>query len=100
MNGSQQIAAALGGGLIAANFWTSQRHIFTTGALNSSASSSDTAAAHTVIRNVAVEILFVGLGVLVAGVNGKAGGAVVAALLALWIVWLITHYAQPKKGGH
>lgn len=97
MNGQQQLAAALGGGLVAANFWTTQRHTFTSGALNSGATDAQVSAAHTTVRNVALEVLFVAAAVLIAGVNTQAAGAVLTVMVALWILWLINR--NGNKGG-
>lgn len=95
MNTQQTIVAAAGAGLVGVNFWTGpQRKAVTSGALNSSASSKQEGTAHTSIVQLAGELLFVGVAVLLAGAGGKAGSIVVAMIAALWILWLIKHYSK------
>lgn len=95
MNTQQTIAAAAGVGLVGVNFWTGpQRAAVSKGALSSSASAKAEQSAHTSIVQLAGELIFVGVAVLLAGAGGKAASIVVAIFAALWLLWLIKHYSK------
>lgn len=95
MNSSQTIAAVAGAGLVGVNFWTGpQRKAFAGGALSSSANAKAQQTAHATIVQLAGELVFVGVAVLLAGAGGKAGAIVVAVFTALWLLWLIKHYSK------
>jgi hypothetical protein len=90
---AQTYVAAAGLGLVAANYWLgAARHDFTAGALTTGASAAQTAAAHKTIKVLAVELLFVGAAVLIAGQSPAAGTAMGAMITALAILWAIHHY--------
>lgn len=98
MNGAQTVAAAAGASLVGVNFWTGpQRKAFTRGALSSSASPAQEESAHKALVQLAGELVFVGVAVLIAGGSSKAGGIAVAVFAALWILWLIKHYSKGTK---
>jgi hypothetical protein len=94
MNTQQNLTALGGGALIAANFWTDQRHAFAGGALNNDASGKAQQSAHDVVKTIAIELAFVGVLVLLAGASSAAGNAIVAVIAALALVWLMRHYAK------
>lgn len=95
MSGKQQLVAAGGIGLIAANFWLGgARQTVTTGALTKGASPAATSDAHTEVKRIAAELLFVGLAVLISGVSDAAGSAMLAVIAALAVLWAINHYTK------
>lgn len=94
MSGSQQLAGAMGVGLIAANLWTGPQHtqladLFTT--------QGDPAAAHPALKTLGLEILGVGALVLVAGSSEGAGHIAVIVLVALWVLWLFRRSGHPAR---
>lgn len=96
MNGAQTAAGAVGLGLVAADFWTSQqRPTITAGIFGTGASAAD---AHRQLKLVGAELLFVAVAVLVAGISDQAGKAMVAVLVALAVIWAINHYSKGSNG--
>lgn len=93
MSGSQTVVGALGVGLIGANFWTEQRADVAAGAFSKNATAAQTATAHATLKIIAAELLAVGVATILAGLSPSAGGAMVAILLALALVWAIKHFA-------
>jgi hypothetical protein len=93
VNGSQQLVGGIGVGLVGLNFWTTQRHTFTAGALNGSSSGAQQAAARSGLIQIGAELLFVGIATLLAG-NSQAAGPMVAVMLGLAILWAITHFGS------
>lgn len=94
MNGAQQIVGLAGVGLIAANFWTQQRHTVLSGITsgNKLGSANDqTKAAHDQLKIIGIELLAVGIATLLAGVNSTAGSALALVAVALWILWLMRY---------
>lgn len=97
-SGKQTLVAAGGLGLIAANFWlggarqTVNAGLFTPGAAPGMATN-----AHTEIKRIALELLFVGVAVLIAGVSDGASSAMLAVIVGLFILWSINHFAPGKS---
>lgn len=100
MNGQQNIVALGGVALIGANYWATQKATINAGLFNSSATTADTTAAHAALRNVALELLFVGVATLLAGVSDGLGSAMVAVIVALGILWCIRHFAPTQNGSN
>lgn len=96
MNTQQSVVAAGGLGLVAANWWTKQRHVIFAGAFNSSASTAQQAAAHKALLTVGAQLLFVAVASFLAGTSSGLGNAMVAMIVALAILWLITY--NSRKG--
>lgn len=102
MNGQQQIVGLGGLALIGANFWlTDQKQTFAAGALSNSGqsgltpkSTAQTEAAHSLVKQIAAELLFVGVATLLAGMSSQAGNAMIAVVAALAILWAIKHYSK------
>lgn len=93
MNGKQNVVAAGGLGLILANFWLGgARKTVTAGTINKGATTDQTAAAHLEIKKFAGELLFVGVAVLLSGWSDTAGSAMIAVIVALFILWAINHF--------
>jgi hypothetical protein len=91
----QTFVGAAGLGLVAANYWTgAARHDFAGGALTAGANAAQTAAAHKTLKILAVELLFVGGAVLIAGQSPAAGAAMSAMIAALFVLWAIHHYGS------
>lgn len=110
MDGKQQFAGLAGITLLAANFWTSDAHkAFAGGALSHNASGAQQAAAHAALKKYGGALLGVAAGVLLAGASDQAGTAVIAVIVALFILWAMGHYAgfkptpmaqAPAQGGY
>lgn len=87
MDGKSQ--AVLGGGaaLIVVNAWTGTQRKAISNVLNNTAGSAPTA--HTALAGLGGEILLVFVLAFAAQTSDAMGSAMVAALVALWILWLI-----------
>lgn len=96
MNGQQELVGAGGIGLVAANVWTTQRSALA-GMFASGAAPEDVARAHTALRDVGIELLFVGGATLLAGLNSPTGNAMVAMVVVLWVLFLMRDV--PNGGG-
>lgn len=97
MNTAQNFTALIGVGLIGGNFWVQQHKTFAAGALNNNATQAQSAAAHTIVKTVALELLFVGVATLIAGGSSQAGSAMIAVMVALAIVWIIKYESGSFK---
>lgn len=98
MSGKSQLIGAAGVGLIGANFWTGpQRSQLSAGFFSKGATAADTAAAQAVLKQLGAEALFVGVATLIGSTGDSGGNAMLAVIVALGIVWAITHYASGVK---
>lgn len=96
MSGQQGLVAVGGIGLIGANYWLGgARQTVKAGALTPGATTAQTTAAHQQLKTVLIELMFVGVGVLLAGISDAAGSAALAVLVALGVLWAINHYTTP-----
>ena len=97
MNGKQQTVAIVGVGLVLLNFWTTDaRQIVTAGVF----SNGDTARAHQELKVFAGELLFVALASIAAGFGDGWGTALVAAIVALAILWAMHRYTGKTSQGN
>ena len=95
MSGNQTIVAAGGAGLLLVNYWTGpDRKTINDGLFNSS---GDVGAAHHALIRYAAAAAAVLVATLLAGISDSWGGAMVAVIVALFILWAINHYAGSKK---
>lgn len=95
MSDKQNLVAAAGIGLIAANFWLGgARQTVTAGSLKPGASGAATTASHTEVKKIAGELLFVGVAVLLSGISDAAGSAMLAVIVGLAVLWSIHHYTS------
>lgn len=95
MNAQQQLAGAAGVGLIVANAWTGTQRQQLAGLLAGSAGAQQ--GAHTALRNIGVESLFVFVLVLLAGTADSAGNAACVVLLVLWLLWAFRTFSGKSK---
>lgn len=99
MNGQQNIVAAGGMGLIAANFWFGgARGTVAQGLFKSGGS---TYAYHTELKKIGIEMVTVAAMTLLAGISSSWGTAMVAVIVGLFILWALLHYSgstQPTTG--
>lgn len=94
MSGKSQLVGAAGIALVGANFWLGpQRAQLSGGLFLKSATSAQTEGAHTALKQLGAELLFVTVATVIASVSDSAGSAMLAVLAALAVVWAITHYA-------
>lgn len=94
MSGKSQLVGVAGLGLIGANFWLgTQRQDLSGGLFTKSASAAQSAKSHDSLKQLGAEILFVTVATVIAATSDSAGNAMLAVLVALGIVWAITHYA-------
>jgi hypothetical protein len=93
VSGKQNLVAAGGLGLIAANFWLGGARQTVSAGLTKGAAPGTATNAHTEIKRVALELLFVGVAVVIAGASDGAASAMLAVIVALFVLWAINHYA-------
>ena len=88
--------AVAGGTLIGVNAWTSPQRKALADALNGKAGS--TPASHKALVQIGGEALLVIVAAAAAGSSDAVGTGMVAAIVALWILWAIGHFSgnQPK----
>lgn len=92
---AQTATGALGAGLLAANVWTGPgRHTLSAGLFASDASAAQQQAAHNYLKQMGAVALAILAAVLIAGASRQAGRIMVAALLAIWLLWLINRFAR------
>lgn len=90
----QPIVAAAGTGLVLANYWLGGARKQTSAALfDQKATSDQVTAAHSTIRNLFIELAFVLVATIVAGVSESAATAMLAMIVALAVLWAINHYS-------
>ena len=93
MSGKSNLVGAGGIGLIAANFWLGGARKTVGAGLVKGAQPGTATNAHTEIKKVAAELLFVGVAVLIASVNDTAATAMLAVIVALFVLWSIHHFS-------
>lgn len=89
MSGEQTLAGLGGIALVGVNYWTGQQRA----PISSLLSGTSSTAAHSSLVELGGELLLVGVAVAIAGASPAAGKAVLAAVVALWILWAINHYS-------
>lgn len=95
-SGQQQVVGAGGLALLLTNFWArGGRATIVKGALTSN-NPAGVNAAHTELKKLGGQLLFVGAAALIAGTNDNLGTAMVVVVVALWILWLMS--AGKSKG--
>lgn len=95
MNGTQQLTAAAGAGLLVLNFWTGPEHdAIAKGLFDKDASADATQNAHKSLVRMAAALLFVAVATLLSGVNGQLGSAMLAIIAALFVIWAINHFGK------
>lgn len=103
MSGQQQIVAAGGAGLLLLNFWTGpDRATINAGLFDSHATPDAQNAAHKTLVRFAATAVALAAGVLLSGASSQWGSAMVAILVALFILWTMNHYgagAPAAAGG-
>lgn len=97
MSGTQQLVGAAGIGLVAANLWTGKQRQQLAPLW---AGSGDLAGAHTVAKQLGVELVAVAALTLVAGTGPSQAGACLAIVVALWLVWLMARHGSVSGIGH
>lgn len=93
MTGAQSLVGLGGVGLVGANFWFGGDHPTVSAGLFGS---GDPGAAHGALLRLGGEMLLVVVITVLAGVSDTWGTAMAVAIVGLWILWAINHYA---KGG-
>jgi hypothetical protein len=94
VNGTQQLVGLGGMGLIAVNFWTGEQRGQIVPAITGS---GNVANAHGAFKEVGAELLFVIIATVLAGLGGGWGTGMVAVIVALFILWGITHYGKASS---
>lgn len=97
MSGKQQAVGALGAALVAANFWTGSNRPLVSAVVGKGSTPADAAAAHTALKSVGLELLFVAVATLLAGLSDGLAGAMIAVIVALFILWAVTHFGPQSK---
>lgn len=87
------LVGAAGAGLLLANEWAGPNRGVLGGILWDKG--ADPAEAHAALKRLAGELLFLTVLVLLAGIGGGWATATLAAIAALWVLWLINR----NKGG-
>lgn len=97
MSSKSQLVGAAGVGLIAANFWTGpNRAALGAGLFSKNPTSDAQDAAHEAFKQVGIELLAVAVLTIVASTSDNLASACLAIIVALFILWAMTHYgAQP-----
>ena len=91
MNGKQQAVAVTGLALVVANFWTTDARPLVTAGLSGDPAAQ--ARAHSELKTLGLELLFVAGAAMLAGFSDGLGTAMVAIIAALAILWAVNHYA-------
>jgi hypothetical protein len=87
--------AFAGAGLIAVNAWTGPQRQQISDALNGKANSSS--GAHSAWVQIGAEAAFVLVATVAAGSSDSVGTGMIAALIALWVIWGINRYGGQKQ---
>lgn len=96
MNGAQTLVGAGGVALVATNFWTGgQRGSVSAGLFGS----GDPGVAHKALLTLGGEMIFVVVLTILAGLGDTWGAAMAVAIVGLWILWAINHYAPTSTSG-
>lgn len=90
----QQLIGAAGVGLIAANFWTGSNKAAIGVLTKGDATSDQITASHAALKAIGLEVLFVAVAVLIGGASNQLGTAMLTMIVALFVVWAITHFAK------
>lgn len=91
MDGTQQLVAVGGLGLVGVNYWTSaQRSAIGSTVWNGKAP----AAARSALLAIAGELLLVFILTMVAGQSDSLAYGMLAILAALWVLWSMQHYGS------
>lgn len=93
MDGTQQLVAVGGIGLVAANFWTGQQRPRIVGVLWGD-KGADPSAGHAAMLGIGGELLLVVLLVLAAGMSQSVAYGMLAIIAALWVLWGIHYYGS------
>lgn len=83
--------AVAGGALIAVNGWYSPQRQAVSDILNGKANAGP--AGHRAILQIGGEALVVLVAVVAAGSSDNVGTGMIAAIVALWVLWSINHFA-------
>lgn len=99
MSGKQQLVAGAGAGLLAANFWTGKdRKALNAGAFAAGATDAQQQAAHAVLKQTGLAVLFIAAATLAAGVSDNIADAMLTIIVGLFILFLINRNAASTKG--
>lgn len=90
MTGQQTIVATGGLGLVVLNYWTGPNRATVAGGLFNPG--GNTTAARKALVSLGGELLFVVVASVLAGISDSWGTAMVAVIVALFILWAINHY--------
>lgn len=96
MTTRQSLVGAGGIALLVANFWTGEARATVSGGLF--AKDGNPAAAHRELKVIGGELLFVAVATLLAGISDAWGTAMVAVIVALFVLWAINHFSPPQGG--
>lgn len=94
MNGAQTLVGIGGLGLIAVNYWTGSQRAPVTSILSTQPSTQQLAQSHGALVEIGGEFLFVLVAVVLSGTSDGLGKALVAVIVALWVLWGINHYSK------
>lgn len=91
MTGQQSLVAAGGVGLILANMWTGPQRAELGAIFGGAGTNVDP---HKALVQVAGEVLFVLVAVILAGLGDGWGTAMSVAIVGLFVLWAINHYGS------
>lgn len=92
MNGKQQAVAAGGLALIGVNVWTGGQKSSIAGLLDGTAGADN---GRSILVHLGSELILVLVATIAAGTSDAVATGMVAAIVALWVIWGIAYYARP-----